>query len=146
MARSLESLFKPKPPRVVQDAVLGALCLKDKEWHFRVSVGSNDIHASIPDVKGSPCEEARNVAASSAGEAKLLWKAAVDYTVAQMTPLSPRFKVEASEFALEAVSFHAPGAFEGGEVVFWFRIAGDKDGSYFVPLHSGTPLLWHRDS
>lgn len=146
MASLFRSLFKPKPLRVVEDGSLGSLCLKDEEWHFQVLVDGEPIEASIPDVSGSPCVEARSVAEMSLVTVGALWRAAVEYTVDQIAPLNPRFKVEPSEFELEAVSFHAPGSFEGGEVVFWFKLVADANGSYFVPLHNGVPLLWHRDS
>jgi hypothetical protein len=139
-------LFKPVPPRVIQVPGLGALSLKDEEWHFQVVVNGSTVQACIEDVNGSPCEEACSVARATIGKVSSLWKAAVDYTVGEISPHLPRFEVDASKFEPEAVSFHAPGAFEGGEVAFWFRIVGDRDGTYFVPLRDGVPLLWHRDS
>jgi hypothetical protein len=143
---SLFGIFKPKPPQVTENPALGSLRLKDSEWQFQIRVGDQPVEASVPDEGGNPCAEALKVAQASAAVMQALWKAAVDYTVGEFTALKPRFKIEPSEFELEAVSFHAPGSFEGGEVVFWFRIASDKNGSYFVPLHHGEPLLWHRDS
>lgn len=146
MVSFLRSLFKPKPSRVIEDPALGSLLLRDMEWCFQMSVDGRSVEASIQDTNGSPCAEARNVAETSAATLDSLWNTAVDYAVGRIAPLNPRFKVEPSDFELEAVSFHAPGAFEGGEVAFWFKIVGDKNGSYFVPLHGGVPLLWHRDS
>jgi len=146
MVGFLRSLFKTKPARVIEDPALGSLLLRDGDWCFQMSVNGQSVEASIPDTSGSPSVEARNVAEVSVATLPSLWKAAVEYTVDQIAPLNPKFKVEPSEFELEAVSFHAPGAFEGGEVTFWFRIVGDRNGSYFVPLHDGVPLLWHRDS
>jgi hypothetical protein len=146
MSGFFQSLFKSRPPLVVEDPVLGTLSLKDKEWRFPILVENEQIEASIPDIDGRPCAGARSVAEKSVSAVNSLWTAAVGYTIGQIAPLNPRFKVEPSEFKVEAVSFHAPGKFEGGEVVFWFKLAGDKDGGYFVPLHNGVPLLWHRDS
>lgn len=146
MQRFFGSLFKPTHGSVANDSELGPLTVVDGEWRFQVPTAGKLVEASIPDVNGCPCPEARRVAANSLGTLTSLWNSAIEFTVEELKPLNPRFDVEPSEFVLEAVSFHPSGAFEGGEVVFWFRLCGDANGSYFVPLHDGVPVLWHRDS
>lgn len=146
MRNFLGSFFRSKPPRVIEDPALGSMTLRDNDWFFQCSVRGKLVEVSIPDADGSPCPEARQVLENSALSLESLWDAAVNYTVGQIAPLNPRFAVDPSAFDLEAISVHAPATFEGGELVFWFRIIGDENGSYFVPLHQGTPLLWHRDS
>lgn len=54
--------------------------------------------------------------------------------------------LEASDLAVNGLDISPDNPLEDGEVVFHFYAATDPDGSYFVPLHDGKPLLVHRDS
>ena len=112
-----------------------------REGSRRVVVDGSPVELEL--AAGEAARELWGKAEPRVGE---LWAMVVEHTRAWQRDLGAPAVSDPGDFRLSSIDVTPDAPFEGGELVFWFELASDPDGTYAVPMHDDQPLSVHRDS
>jgi len=127
------------------DPELGTIEWQEDEesWCVGLSLDGETVVVRLEGTRAEgPSDAARALWLSVAARVPELWSDVVHFACTSFDA----FPLVADDLALTSIHAAPAEPLDGGELIFFFEVATDPNGTYCVPLHDGRPLYVHRDS
>src|SRR5688500_7213403 len=145
--RFISGIFVLPDPVKSFDDDLGAIESRigdSDDWVFRRRIRGEEVEIHLEGSETAVESRSKDYFLEVENRLAELWQDVIDLTIEYSKKYG--FYPNVDDFRLESVLLTPISELENGQLCFFFAIAGDPDGSYFVPLDNEKPIYVHRDT